>query len=133
MEWLAIIPIALVFVGMVYILYTGFTSKGRSNTMKRMMKTNMDILKEMTNGDMGEMLKDLSKTSINIKKNIIEENEEALKEIAEIEADIESGAIKKKVAAAKEGFKGNSTMFCKHCGTNIDGDSKFCKKCGKEQ
>lgn len=25
------------------------------------------------------------------------------------------------------------TMFCKHCGTPIDIDSKFCKKCGKEQ
>ena len=23
--------------------------------------------------------------------------------------------------------------YCKHCGTSIDSDSTFCKKCGKEQ
>ena len=27
----------------------------------------------------------------------------------------------------------NNTMFCKYCGTNISRDSKFCKKCGKQQ
>ena len=133
MEWLAIIPIILALVLMVYIIYTGFTSKGRSNVMKRMMKSNMDVLKDMTSGDMGEMLKDLSKTAIDVKKDILEENEDVLKEMAEIEADIEAVAIKKKAAAAKEGFMGNDKMFCKYCGTNIDSDSKFCKKCGREQ
>ena len=32
----------------------------------------------------------------------------------------------------KDGFNQNN-VFCKHCGCEIDADSKFCKKCGKEQ
>lgn len=27
----------------------------------------------------------------------------------------------------------NTKMYCKHCGVQIDSDSKFCKSCGKEQ
>lgn len=133
MEWLAIIPIIVAGLLLVFIFYIGFTSKGRSKSIQRMMKSNMDVLKDMTTGEMGETLKDLSKTAINVRKNILQENEEALKEVAEIEANIEAGAIKKKAAAAKEGFIGNDTMFCKHCGTNIDSNSKFCMNCGKEQ
>ena len=34
--------------------------------------------------------------------------------------------------AIKEGLSGKKS-YCKHCGTQIDKDSKFCKECGKEQ
>ena len=133
MEWLAIIPIVVALLLLLLIFFIGFTSKGRNNVMKNMMKSNMDMLKDMTNGEMGETLKDLSKSAISIRKDILEENKDELKELAEIEADIESGAIKRKAAAAKEGFIGNDKKFCKNCGINIDSDSKFCMKCGKEQ
>ena len=29
--------------------------------------------------------------------------------------------------------KKDDYVFCKHCGSKIDADSKFCKKCGREQ
>ena len=41
--------------------------------------------------------------------------------------------IKIKAGAVKEGFTGGDTMYCKHCGTSIDSDSRFCKSCGKAQ
>jgi len=133
MEILRFLPLLIALVIMACIFYAGFTTKGRTKLMKRMMKSQMDMMKDMTSGDMGEKLKDLSSTAINVTKDILEENEDALKEMADMEADIKVGAIKKKVAAAKEGFAGKDTMFCKDCGAVIDADSKFCKKCGKEQ
>lgn len=30
-------------------------------------------------------------------------------------------------------FNNDGQIFCKECGAPIDADSKFCKKCGKEQ
>ncbi len=132
-EYLAFLPLVIALIGMGLILYFTISSRGRNNVMKNMMKSNMEILKDMTAGDMGERLKDLSKTAIDVKKSILEENADALKEMAEIEAEIEKGAIRTKAQAVKEGFGGGTTMFCKHCGASIDSDSKFCKKCGKAQ
>jgi len=133
MEILRFLPLVIALILMGYIFYIGFTPRGRSKVMKRMMKNQMDMMKDMTSGEMGERLKDLSKTAINVKKSILEENEDALKEMTEMEADIKAGAIKKKATAVKEGFMEENTMFCKNCGAVIDADSKFCKKCGKEQ
>ncbi len=132
-EYLAFIPLVIALIGIGLILYFTISSKGRNNVMRNMMKSNMEILKDMTEGDMGERLKDLSKTAINVKKSILEENSDVLKEVAEMEAEIEKGAIRTKAQAVKEGFAAGGTMYCKHCGANIDSDSKFCKKCGKAQ
>ncbi len=132
-EYLAFIPLVIAIIGIGLILYFTISSRGRSNVMKNMMKSNMEILKDMTEGDMGERLKDLSKTAINVKKSILEENADALKEVAEMEAEIEKGAIRTKAQTVKEGFAASGTMYCKHCGVSIDSDSRFCKKCGKAQ
>lgn len=44
------------------------------------------------------------------------------------------GTAAKEIAkGVKEGMANGETMFCKHCGTKIDADSRFCSKCGKEQ
>ena len=43
-----------------------------------MMKNNMEVLKDMTSGEMGETLKDLSKTALDVKKSILEENKDTL-------------------------------------------------------
>jgi predicted amidophosphoribosyltransferase len=34
--------------------------------------------------------------------------------------------------SVKDGLSDDNTIFCKHCGTEIDEDSTFCKKCGKK-
>jgi hypothetical protein len=66
-------------------------------------------------------------------KNILDENEDALMDIAHKEAKVRNVGIKSAAKAVKEGLKEEDTIYCKHCGYEIDSDSKFCKKCGKEQ
>ena len=46
-------------------------------------------------------------------------------------AEIKSDGITTMAKAVKNGIK--ETMFCKHCGAEIERDSKFCKECGKQQ
>ena len=77
---------------------------------------------------MNKMLKNVIKTE----KDILDNNEEDLKEIVRRSADIESEGLKIKAKAIKEGLSSNSD-FCKYCGESIDNNSKYCKKCGKEQ
>ena len=77
---------------------------------------------------MNKMLKDVIKTE----KNILDNNEEDLKEIVRRSADIESEGLKIKAKAIQEGLSSNSIQ-CKYCGSLIDNDSTFCKKCGKSQ
>lgn len=73
----------------------------------------------------------IEKMAIQSKKYIQDSNKENLKDIANLSADISSEAITKVGKSIKEGIK--DKVFCKHCGAEIDSDSKFCKKCGKEQ
>ena len=65
-------------------------------------------------------------------KYIQQQNKQDLTEIANTSADIVDEAITKTTKAIKEGLT-EDKIFCKHCGIQIDADSKFCKKCGKEQ
>ena len=62
---------------------------------------------------------------------IQEENKEDMTAIASNTAQIISDAVATTAGAFSEGMR--KTKFCKHCGTEIDSDSKFCSSCGKEQ
>lgn len=73
----------------------------------------------------------ISKATIRTAKYIQQQNQDDLKDISDNAVEIAGGAITKTAKAVKKGIK--DTMFCKHCGTEIDADSKFCNKCGKEQ
>lgn len=118
----------------VFVAIQMFSPKARG----KMMSKQVEAMKHMTNmskEDMQDVLTNLSEISINAKKNILDQNEDVLKDIASREANISKDAIKTTVSAVKEGWTQgeDSTMFCKHCGTSIDANSKFCKECGKEQ
>ena len=65
-------------------------------------------------------------------KYIQQENKQDFTEVASNTADILSAAVSKTAHAVKEGF-GEDKIYCKHCGSQIDSDSKFCRHCGKEQ
>ena len=44
------------------------------------------------------------------------------------------GTAAKEIAKGiKDGLSDDNTIYCKHCGSLIDNDSRFCKSCGKEQ
>lgn len=72
---------------------------------------------------------ELSKLSIKSTKYIQEQNKDEIKDIVDTTVDISIDSIERVV----ETIKDEEQIYCKHCGALIDVDSKFCKKCGKEQ
>lgn len=64
-------------------------------------------------------------------KRVIEANKDNIKSISDNVAEATKGGVKTTARAIKEGLK--DTVFCKHCGAEIEADSTFCKVCGKKQ
>ena len=75
--------------------------------------------------------KSMSQAQIQTTSEIMTENKDDLKHIADTKADVASGAITKTARAIKDGF--SDTKYCKECGKKIASDSKFCKYCGSGQ
>lgn len=65
-------------------------------------------------------------------KYMMDESKEDIKSISDDMANATKDSIKTTTRAIKEGFT-EDNIYCKHCGSEIDADSKYCKKCGKEQ
>jgi len=65
-------------------------------------------------------------------KHMVDYSKEDLKDISDGMAYASHDGIRSTARAIKEGFEENP-VYCKHCGAEIDSDSKFCNKCGKEQ
>lgn len=70
-------------------------------------------------------------------KHMVDESKDDIESISTNMAEVSKKGTKitnKAVAEGlREGFTGEETIYCKHCGEIIDADSKFCKSCGKEQ
>ena len=62
---------------------------------------------------------------------VLDANEDVMRDMATREANINKEAVETTARAIRDGFVGDS-IYCKYCGSKIDEDSKFCKKCGKE-
>lgn len=122
-----IVPI-LVFLGFIFTFLLIFSPKLRGKLMSKQIDAASYMIKESKNS-----LSDLAGTALDIKKSILTENEDTLKEMYTKEADIEKEGLKIRTRAIKEGFSDIETIYCKHCGAVIDSDSKFCKSCGKKQ
>lgn len=73
----------------------------------------------------------IQKFQVTTMKYFQEENQDDLEDIATTSVEIHNEAITKTASAVKKGLQSN-TMYCKHCGAEIDFDSKFCSQCGKE-
>lgn len=118
------IIIACAFVFMIALI---FSPKLKGKMMSRQMKAAKYMLDESK-----EDLKKIGDISIETRKSILDNNEDALREMVTKQADIAKKGIEITTRAIKDGFSKN-VVYCKHCGAAIDEDSKFCKKCGKEQ
>ena len=113
MEKVIVVGIGLVFLLLVFFIISvirGMSSKGMEKTLTRM-----------------------GTIAAKARKNILINNEEDLRFSANKQADINKDAIKTTMNAIKEGLTEDEIVYCKHCGSSIDADSKFCKSCGKEQ
>lgn len=121
----------LVILGFIYIIFMMFSPKARGKMMSKQFKS-LKHMTEYARDDMEDVIENLGNISANAQNNIINQNEDILRNIATKNANINRDAIKTTASAIKEGFSSTNTMFCKHCGSSIDVDSKFCKVCGKE-
>ena len=66
-------------------------------------------------------------------KYMMDESKEDLQDISTNMAAATKDGIETTVRAIKKGITEDEDIHCKHCGSKIDNDSKFCKNCGKEQ
>lgn len=64
---------------------------------------------------------------------MVDESKEDIESISTHMAEATKDGIETTVRAIKKGITENDEIYCKHCGTKIAKDSKFCKNCGKEQ
>ena len=124
-----IVPI-IIIVTLVFMLIMMFSTKARGKMMSREIKATKYMTK-YAKEDIEDIMTDMGSASVNAKYNIINENEDILKDMTHRQAEINKESIKTTASAIKEGLR--DTMYCKHCGALIDADSKFCKSCGKEQ
>lgn len=129
-NFIFIIVLVLVFGTFILAFFMMFSSKFRGKLMSKQIES-MKYMTDYSEEDMEKILTKLNQVGINSKKNILDENEDTLKEIADKNADINKDAVKEYAKSIKEGLA--DTIYCKHCGEAIDSDSKYCKKCGKEQ
>ncbi len=125
-----IVPI---LIGITFIMTIALmvSPKLRGKLMSRQIKATkhmMDYSKE----DLKDILSTSADIGINVEKEILDNNEETMRENATRKANINKKGIEITANAIKEGLNG-SKIYCKHCGKLIDDDSKFCKSCGKEQ
>lgn len=120
----------------IFIFINMFSSKARAKMMSKQVKS-MKHMVDYTKDDLEDLMSDLGSISANVQNNIVNANEDILRNVATKTADINKDAIETTVGAIRKGWTGDSntkpTVFCKHCGKKIDLDSTFCKFCGKEQ
>lgn len=72
-------------------------------------------------------------TQIKATKYMMDESKDDISSISTNMADATKEGIETTVRAIKKGFNEQECIYCKHCGSKIDKDSRFCKNCGKEQ
>ena len=75
------------------------------------------------------------KKQIDATKYMMDESKENIKSISDDMAYATKDALRTTSSAIAGGIKEglSDKIYCKHCGSEIDPDSKFCKNCGKEQ
>lgn len=122
----------IMFVGtIVYFFLVAFSPKFRGKMMSRQVKAQKYMMEE-SKDDLKKIEEHKGEVEVDSKKEILDKHEGKMKDISKKEADINKEKVKTYAKAIKEGLE-EETIYCKHCGTLIASDSKFCKKCGKEQ
>lgn len=123
------IMIGLVFI---FVFISIISPKFRGKMMSRQVKATKHMV-DYSKDDIEDIGTTLGGVAVNVKKNILDENEDTLRQMADREANIKKDYVKTMASAIKEGLNEKDTIYCKHCGNLIDSDSTFCKDCGKKQ
>lgn len=75
----------------------------------------------------------LLSNQIKAMKYMMDESKDDIENISTNMADATKDGVEITARAIKKGFTEEEGIYCKYCGSKIDSDSKFCKKCGKKQ
>lgn len=87
---------------------------------------------EYSKDDLKDILSTSKSVEVNAEKEILDNNEEIMKDNVTRKANINKEGIEITAKAIKEGLT-NNKVYCKYCGKLIDSDSKYCKVCGRAQ
>ena len=87
---------------------------------------------EYSKDDLKDILSTSKSVEVNAEKEILDNNEEIMKDNVKRNANINKEGIEITAKAIKGGLT-NNKVYCKYCGKLIDSDSKYCKVCGREQ
>lgn len=127
-----IIVSIFILIVFIFVILSIISPKFRGKIMSRQVKATKHMI-NYSKDDLEDIGTNLGNVAVNMKKNILDENEEKLREVMNQEADIKKDYVKTMASAVHDGFTNDDTMYCKHCGSMIDSDSSFCKNCGKKQ
>lgn len=127
----ALFVIVPIFIVVVFILVIAqiISPKFRGKLMSRQIKATKYMMDEVKD-DLTDLGTTVGNIGINAQKDILNQNENTLKDLNKRQANIDKEGIEIRTRAIKDGLTKDEGIYCKHCGTLIDKDSKFCKNCG---
>lgn len=125
------IVIVIMILIVVFIILLTVSPKFRAKLMGMQIKATRHMVND-NKEDLTDIASVMGSVSVKSKERIIDENGDVMKEVSTKSAEINREGIEIMAQAVKKGFE-KGKIFCKHCGHQIDQDSKFCNKCGKEQ
>ena len=125
-----IIPI-LVVLTFIFTIALMVSPKLRGKWMSKQIEATKHMM-EYSKDDLKDILSTSKSVKVNAEKEILDNNEEIMKDNVTRKANINKEGIEITAKAIKEGLT-NNKVYCKYCGKLIDSDSKYCKVCGREQ
>ena len=125
-----IIPI-LVVLTFIFTIALMVSPKLRGKWMSKQIEATKHMM-EYSKDDLKDILSTSKSVEVNAEKEILDNNEEIMKDNINRKANISKEGIEITAKAIKEGLT-NNKVYCKYCGKLIDSDSKYCKVCGRAQ
>lgn len=128
MFYLITILVVLTFIFTIALM---ISPKLRGKWMSNQIEATKHMM-EYSKDDLKNILSTSKSIEINAEKEMLDNNEEIMKDNITKKANINKEGIEITAKAIKEGLS-NNKVYCKYCGKLIDSDSKYCKVCGREQ
>ena len=126
--YLIAILVVLIFVFTIALM---ISPKLRGKWMSNQIEATKHMM-EYSKEDLKNILSTSKSIEVNAEKEMLDNNEEIMKDNITKKANINKEGIEITAKAIKKGLS-NNKVYCKYCGKLIDSDSKYCKACGREQ
>lgn len=131
LDILFFIILILVVLTFIFTIALMVSPKLRGKWMSKQIEATKHMM-EYSKDDLKDILSTSKSVEVNAAKEILDNNEEIMKDNVTRKANINKEGIEITAKAIKEGLT-NNKVYCKYCGKLIDSDSKYCTVCGREQ